>query len=269
MHQFVTAFGIIVGVITVLCIAASRALRETTQAAPAEPARSTVSRVLMVPARQQVCEVQVAPAEQPADPAAFEVEKARRMEEIGAAIEELDSEQSAVASWAFSGAQRETKVERPGVYAVWYRQRGEKLEARMLSLMQELASLDPERAYARVWAGVVESWALYHWNLAAQVHQMECDICDLDDKPHPPFAPVEVIGAFREALDAYTQVAQLRSDGWSFGLKIGELRWRLQDRAGAIAALNEFVALSDDPKKRLKARGILEEIAKHGEAKVA
>lgn len=194
---------------------------------------------------------------------------ARRAEELVVLVHKLDAQISELHDEAFRFAHGDKFGERRGRYAFFYHRNGKELIAALDGAIEELRKIDPECSIRIVWADLLESKALYHWNFAAQLHQMEKEYDKLLEKVSSPFASSDTQEDFAAALAAYEKTAELAPTVTKLKLNVGEARWRLRDRAGAIEALNDFVATSDDAERRLEARALLDEIEKFDDAAIA
>ncbi|GAO01760.1 hypothetical protein [Anaeromyxobacter sp. PSR-1] len=197
----------------------------------------------------------------------------KALEDLAVGIGRIDAAIGALhdEAYAFMKRHSDGAADSAGVYTFFYRDEGRKRVLPALeALLAELQALDPERTHADVWAEALQSKAIYHYNFAAQVHELERYFEEACERVPSPFASSDTEADFRAALDAYEQVAHLEGTSGARHLaSIGELRWRLKNRRAAAADLQAFLEHSDNSTKRLAARQLLAQIAEYDDARVA
>lgn len=174
-------------------------------------------------------------------------------------------------AYQFMEAHADAAGDRADVYAFYYRKDGdERVRPALDAVFAELKALDPRKEHGALWASALESKGIYHYNLVAQMHELERHFQDAIGRVPSPFAASGTEQDFRAALDAYSEAARLRGPrGATYLATIGELRWRLRDRQGAVSDLQAFLEHSDDAEKRLRVRDLLAQISSYDEARIA
>jgi hypothetical protein len=185
----------------------------------------------------------------------------RRVEELEVAAGEVARRISDLVDRAAAVASEEGLADRPDAFRGLYVDVGEReLLPRIDGILAALAELDPGRKLEQSWICVLECKANYYLSLVASVKAYRDRLSALLRRPATPFAPADAADAARHALAVCEEMAALPEYGWIAQRKLGQVRWLLEDRTGAIAALEAYVERSGNPERRLHAAGLLDVI---------
>lgn len=186
---------------------------------------------------------------------------AKRVEALEGALDDVDLRLSDLVERARAFAEGEGLADRPEYFRSLYLELGEReVLARVDRILAELADLDPARALERTWLGALARKADYHLAVVRNVKAYRDRLARLMRRPATPLAPPEVEGAARLALAACEEMAALPERGWTALRRLGEVRWLLGDRAGAIAALEAHLQRAHDGAPPDGARELLDAI---------
>jgi len=181
-----------------------------------------------------------------------------RIEEIAVISEQIKRKIDELRQSAFDFARRESPGDRDDAFALSYETDGKETINEIIKVTRELQEIDPDQESRTLWIDLYESEALYHGNLARQVAGFR-----MQPQPNPsPLAIGKEKKYFEESRKAYKRLIEYAGEsGWRWLDDLGEMKWRLGDKDGALQALSEYIENEKDPEKRVETRKLHDEIS--------